>query len=226
MALLPLNHLDSLLGNLEAFSFLISMKLFVILILPFVASSILSARSVSLFDGKSFDGWEGPLSSFRIEDGAIVGGNLQTPIPKNQFLSTKKSYGDFELRFKFKLVGEKANAGVQFRTERIPNHHEVIGYQADMGGKYWGALYDESRRRVVLQGPDLEKLKEHIRFDGWNTYVIRCEGRHIQLWLNGHKTVDWHEPEDEIPLEGIIAVQIHSGPPTEAWYKDIMIEEL
>jgi hypothetical protein len=179
-----------------------------------------------MFNGKNFSGWEGPLESFRIEDGAIVGGNLQTAIPKNQFLSTKKKYGDFELRLKFKLLGKKANAGVQFRTKRIPNHHEVEGYQADMGGNYWGALYDESRRRKVLIGPDLEKFMQHVNVDGWNTYVIRCEGRHIQLWLNGHKTVDWNEPDDKIPVEGIIAVQIHSGPPTEAWYKDIMIEEL
>jgi hypothetical protein len=192
----------------------------------FALTPLLSAKPESIFNGKDFSGWEGPTDSFRIEDGAIVGGNLKTPVPKNQFLSTKKRYGDFELRLKFKLVGERANAGVQFRTERIPNHHEVIGYQADMGGGFWGALYDESRRRKVLQGPDLEKLKEHINFDGWNTYVIRCEGRHIQLWLNGHKTVDWNEPVDEIPVEGIIAVQIHSGPPTEAWYKDITVEEL
>ena len=195
-------------------------------LISFFCIGCLTANPVPLFDGKSFKGWEGPLQSFRIENGAIVGGNLNAPIPKNQFLSTKRRYGDFELRLRFKLVGEKANAGVQIRTERIPNHHEVIGYQADMGGKYWGALYDESRRRKVLQGPDLDKLKEYIDFEGWNTYVIRCEGRRIQLWLNGHKTVDWHEPEDDIPLEGVIAVQIHSGPPTEAWYKDIMIEEL
>jgi hypothetical protein len=194
---------------------------FILALAPF-----LSAKPVRIFDGKSFSGWEGPLESFRIEDGAIVGGNLNAPIPKNQFLSTKKRYSDFELRFKFKLIGEKPNAGVQFRTERIPNHHEVIGYQADMGGKYWGALYDESRRRVVLQGPDLETLSEHINYDGWNTYVVRCKGRHIQLWLNGHKTADWNEPDDEISGDGIIAVQIHSGPPTEAWYKDITVEEL
>ncbi len=216
----------SWLGNLESVVIAFGMKIFISVLFLISLSSLLSAKSVPIFDGKSFAGWEGPVESFRIEDGAIVGGNLKTAIPKNQFLSTKKRYGDFELRLKFKLVGERANAGVQFRTERIPNHHEVIGYQADMGGKYWGALYDESRRRVILQGPDLEKLSEYINFDEWNTYVIRCEGRHIQLWLNGHKTVDWNEPDDAIPVEGIIAVQIHSGPPTEAWYKDITIEEL
>ncbi len=201
------------------------MKFISTYLLFFALIPILSAQPVSIFNGKNFTGWEGPLESFRIEDGAIVGGNLRTPVPKNQFLSTKKRYGDFELRLKFKLVGEGANAGVQFRSERIPNHHAVIGYQADMGENYWGSLYDESRRHT-LQVPDLERLKEHINYDGWNTYVIRCVGRHIQLWLNGHKTVDWNEPVDEIPGEGIIAVQIHGGPPTEAWYTDITIEEL
>ena len=64
-----------------------------------------------------------------------------------------QEYGDFELRLKFKLLGgDGANAGVQFRTKRIPNHHEVTGYQADMGAGWWGALYDESRRNKMLVG--------------------------------------------------------------------------
>ena len=97
-----------------------------------------------LFDGKTLAGWEGNKEVFRIEDGAIVAGNLKQPIPQNEFLCTEKSYGDFELRLKAKLVGEGNNAGVQFRSKRIPNHHEVIGYQCDMGEAFgrnvWGAL--------------------------------------------------------------------------------------
>src|SRR5262244_3529705 len=88
-----------------------------------------------LFDGKSLNGWEGNLSVFRIEDGAITGGSLKESLPHNEFLCTTEEYDDFELRLKFKLLGDpaSANAGVQFRSKRIPNHHEVIGYQADMG---------------------------------------------------------------------------------------------
>ena len=83
-----------------------------------------------------------------VEDGTIVGKtNEGSP---NSFLATEKEYGDFELRLKAKLVGKGENAGVQFRSQRIPKHFEVIGYQCDMGsanGKsIWGALYDESRR--------------------------------------------------------------------------------
>ncbi|MCZ6795884.1 MAG: DUF1080 domain-containing protein, partial [Planctomycetota bacterium] len=186
----------------------------------------LSADTVALFDGKTFDGWEGPLESFRIEDGAIVGGTLDKRLPKNQFLSTKKSFADFELRLKFKLVGENVNAGVQIRSQRIPDHHEMMGYQADLGQRFWGSLYDESRRRRIVAQANLEELMSVLRPDDWNEYRIRCEGSRVRLWINGHQTVDYTEADDSIEQTGLIAIQIHSGPPSEAWYKDITIEEL
>lgn len=182
---------------------------------------------VGLFDGKSFAGWEGDLTIFRIQDGAIVGGSLERKIARNEFLCTTRSYGDFELRLKVKLLGgDGANAGIQFRTRRIPNHHEVSGYQADMGTGWWGALYDESRRNKVLKGPDQEKMKGVVKVDDWNDYVIRAEGPRIQIWINGVQTVDYLEEDPKIERDGVIALQIHGGPPSEAWYKDITLLDL
>src|SRR3989442_4633995 len=129
-----------------------------------------------LFDGKTFAGWEGDIDkTWRIEDGAIAGGSLEKTVPRNEFLCTKATFGDFELKVKFKLLGDrdKANAGVQFRTKRIPNHHEVSGYQADVGQGYWGALYDESRRNKVLAQPDKAVIEKLVKHDDWNEYVIR-----------------------------------------------------
>jgi len=181
-------------------------------------------KSVELFDGKTFAGWEGDLTIFRIQDGAIVGGTLERKIARNEFLCTTKTYGDFALRLKVKLLGgDGANAGIQFRTSRIPNHHEVSGYQADMGVGWWGALYDESRRNKVLKGPDQEKMKSVIKVDDWNDYVIRAEGRRIQLWINGVQTVDYVEEDPKIETTGLLCPQIHGGPPSEAWYKDITL---
>ena len=179
-------------------------------------------------DGKTFHGWEGNLDWFRIEDGAIVAGSLKKPAPRNEFLTTTKEYRDFELRLKVKLLGDptKANAGIQIRSRRIPNHHEMIGYQADMGQQYWACLYDESRRNKILAQPDAGTLRKALKPGEWNDYVIRCEGRRIQLWLNGVQTVDYTEADEAIEQTGLIAVQIHSGPPTEAWYKDIQIVEI
>jgi len=179
-----------------------------------------------LFDGKTFSGWEGNLEVFRIEDGAIVGGSLTRDVARNEFLCTEKEYGDFELTLKFKLIGKGANAGVQFRTHRIPNHHEVSGYQADMGDGWWGCLYDESRRNKVLARADDKLMKRILKRDEWNEYTIRCVGKRIQLILNGEMTVDYTEEEADIEDRGVIALQIHGGGPSEAWYKDIEIKEL
>jgi hypothetical protein len=200
-------------------------------LLPFAllgASSATQTKTVNLFDGKTFKGWEGNLNLFRIADGAIIGGTLKEPIARNEFLCTTQEYGDFELRVKFKLLGDpaKANAGIQFRTRRIPNHHEVIGYQADMGQNYWGALYDESRRRKVLAAPDAEAVNKILKREDWNDYVIRAEGKRIRLTLNGLQTVDYTETDEALEQKGLICVQIHSGPPSEAWYKDLRLTVL
>lgn len=178
----------------------------------------------AIFDGKTLEGWEGNEKFFRVEEGAIVAGTLKEQIPQNEFLCTKKKYENFELRLQVKLVPASGNAGIQFRTKRIPNHHEVSGYQADVGEGWWGKLYDESRRNKVLAGDD--KLGDKLKKEDWNDYVIRAEGKHIQLWVNGVQTVDYTEKDDNIDAAGVIAVQIHSGPPGEASYKNIRIKEL
>lgn len=188
-----------------------------------------AAEPKSLFDGKTFAGWEGDTkATWRIEDGAIAGGSLEKVVPRNEFLCTTKTYGDFELKVKFKLLGDRAraNAGVQFRTKRIPKHHEVSGYQADVGQHYWGALYDESRRNKVLAQPDKAVIEKVIKHDDWNEYVIRCEGPRIRLWLNGTLTVDYTEKDAQIERTGIIGLQVHGGAKAKVYYKDIRIEEL
>lgn len=179
-----------------------------------------------LFDGRSFDGWEGNLEIFRIEDGAIVGGTLEKRVARNEFLCTQDEFGDFELRLKFKVIGKGANAGVQFRSRRIPNHHEVRGYQADLGDGWWGSLYDESRRNKILVAADKSVVKSALKQGDWNDYTIRCQGPRIQLWINGTATVDYTEPDGKIEQSGLIGLQIHGGPPSEAWYKDIRIKKL
>ncbi len=193
-----------------------------------ISSLAVAAEPVTLFDGKTFTNWEGNQKVFRLEDGAIVGGQLKEKIPRNEFLASTKEYKNFELRLKFKVIGDdKANAGIQFRSRRIPNHHEMIGYQADLGNGYWGALYDESRRKKMLAGQDKQdEVLKVLKKGEWNDYRIRAEGKRIQLWINGVQSVDYTEPDDAIEQNGFIALQIHAGNPTEAWYKEIVIEEL
>lgn len=187
------------------------------------------AEPVKLFDGKTLAGWEGDTEkTWKVEDGVIVAGSLDTVVPRNEFLCSAKTYENFELRVTFKLTGDraKANAGIQFRTKRIPKHHEVSGYQADMGQDYWGALYDESRRNKVLAKPEKKVIEKLVKHDDWNEYTIRCEGPRVRLWLNGTLTVDYKEEDAKIEKSGIIGLQIHGGAKAKVYYKSVTIEEL
>ena len=189
------------------------------------------AKQVSLFDGKTFQGWEGDTNkTWRIADGAIVGGTLNEKVPRNEFVATKRSYTNFVLRLKFKLVGTEGfvNGGVQIRSQRTANPpNEMSGYQIDIGDpEWWGCIYDESRRNKVVAKSDIKEVNKVLKRDDWNEYVIRCESKRVRVTLNGYQAVDYTEPDDSIPQHGLIGLQVHGGGKTEVSYKDITIEEL
>lgn len=206
------------------------LPLLAVLFLPLACTPPGQSGMNALFDGESLKGWEGNPAYFRVEDGAIVAGDAGEAIPRNEFLCTEQRYGDFELRLEAKLTGEGKNAGVQFRSERIPGDHEVIGYQYDIGhseqGVIWASLYDESRRRTFLLHPEEAAIDRLHRPGGWNELVIRCEGPQVRFWFNGEAVLDYTEAADSLPRSGIICLQIHSGPPAEAAYRNIRIQPL
>jgi hypothetical protein len=193
--------------------------------------ALLFAGSVfgeSLFDGETLKGWEiqpKEVQWWRVEGGAIVGGSTQEKVPHNTFITPAKRYADFELTLQVKVTGENPNAGIQIRSERIKDHHEMMGYQADVGPGWWGKLYDESRRRKVV-GDWVSKEAGTAVKEGWNDYRIRAEGPRIRIWINEILTCDYIEKDPEIPLKGLIALQAHSGPPFEVRYRKIEIKEL
>lgn len=188
------------------------------------------SKEVSLFDGLTFNGWEGDtLNTWRIEDNMIIGGSLIKNVPENNFLCTRRSYSNFILKFKIKLVGHEGfiNAGLQFRSVRATNpSNEMIGYQADWGNEFWASLYDESRRNKTLASPDSTKVLTWIKQNDWNDYVILANNNRIRLFINGHKSVDYLESDTSIPLSGLIGLQIHGGGKAEVYFKELYIKEL
>jgi len=94
-----------------------------------------SPDPITLFDGRTLQGWECPESVFRVEDGCIVAGSMDTPLDHSYYLCTEETYADFELtlKAKFNSTGRHENGGVSFRAERVPGSTQVAGYQADMG---------------------------------------------------------------------------------------------
>ena len=203
------------------------------LLLPLALLSLaiaVQAEPVSLFDGKTLEGWDGDAKTWRVEDGTIAAGRLDEKAPRNEFIAAKRTYKNFDLKLKFKLLGSEGfvNSGVQFRSVRIENPpNEMSGYQADLGDPtYWGNLYDESRRKKTLVQADMVEVNKALRRNEWNDYRIRAVGRRIQIWINGLQTVDYTEADPSIPQEGLIALQIHGNGKTEVYFKEIVIEEL
>lgn len=189
-----------------------------------------AAETVSLFDGKTFAGWNGDTEhTWRIESGMIVAGSPETPAPRNEFLATDVEYDNFVLCLEYGVDCVKGcNAGIQFRSQRVPNHHEMVGYQADIAPSITGALYDESRRNKLLVVPpkDTQQRALALAKNGWNEYVIRCEGPRIRLAINGVEMADYTEPDQTIPQRGRIGLQIHGGFIGQIRYRAIRIEPL
>ncbi|MCZ6597091.1 MAG: DUF1080 domain-containing protein, partial [Planctomycetota bacterium] len=169
----------------------------------------------AFFDGESLAGWTGALGLWSVEDGEIVG--KTDGLARNEFLRSDMELRDFRLTFEVRLTGDQGNSGVQFRSREL-EHGEVAGYQADIGPGWWGKLYEEHGRAVLWD----QSGESHVVQGGWNTYEILAVGARVQTRINGHLCVDLHDPEGA--RSGIVALQIHSGGPTEIRFRAFRLE--
>jgi len=203
------------------------------------ASCGLSAAPAPLFDGKTLTGWDGDPKVWRVENGEIVGGSMAGN-PRNEFLTTKRTFYNFRLTLEYKLTGTEGfvNAGVQFRSQRTTNPpNEMIGYQADIGAGHTGSLYDESRRKKFLAraGTGVEaygvkadtEIAELEKKGEWNKYEVRAEGPRITIFLNGKATLDYTETDPSIDdAYGLIGLQIHGNCKAEIRFRNITLDPM
>ena len=209
----------------------------------------------SIFNGKDLTGWEGNPKLWSVKDGAITGQTTaENPAKGNTFLIwTNGTPGDFELRCSYKLVpGDDkgfANSGIQYRSKVFdPANWVVGGYQADMeaGPNYSGILYEErmtrgimaargekvvwdkdGKKQVVGSVGDAAEIGASIKKGDWNNYVIIAKGNHLQQFINGKQTVDVTDDcEAKRAMSGVLALQLHAGPPMMAQFKDIRLKTL
>lgn len=197
------------------------------MVLMCLATSMVHAAEegfTPLFNGKDLTGWEGREDLWKVANGMITGSS--PGLKQNHFLVTKEDFGNFEMRFEVRLQNPKENSGVQFRSQRLENSTEMTGYQADIGPGYWGSLYDESRRNKILAAAKPEVIQQTLKEKEWNDYVIRAEGKHITLSINGVTTIDYTEPDDAIPQKGKFGLQVHAGGPFQIDFRNIRIKTL
>jgi hypothetical protein len=179
-------------------------------------------ESSSFFNGKDLTGWEGLEQYWKVKEGALVGSH--EGLKFNTFLCSKHKYKDFELRFNVKLTGGGANSGVQIRSKiHDQEHFAVTGPQCDMGGPYWGSLYGENFGGM-MKAADPKLVEKVLKKDEFNSYYIKCVGKHVTIKLNGETTVD--DDFAKMPEEGIIAWQLHGGGAMTAEFRRIEFKDL
>ncbi len=203
-----------------------------------------------IFDGKSLDGWDGNPKFWRVEDGAITGQTTaENPTEGNTFLIWRHGeLDDFELKLEYRIVG--GNSGIQYRS--FENEAEwgkwvVGGYQADFeaGERFSGILYgerfrgilgnrgdktevgDDGKPTVTGKVGDSAELQSKIRKEDWNEYHISARGYRFQHRINGALTVDVTDNDMKRRLRsGILALQLHAGPPMKVQLRNIRLKRL
>lgn len=187
-------------------------------LLAAAADPLPAADPATFFDGKTLAGWDGDKDVWSVENGEIVG-KTATGLKKNNFLASKCEVTDFRLTVKVKLTPNKENSGIQFRSG-YDAKGIMAGPQADIGAEWWGKLYEEHQRGMLVD----KGARDHVKVDDWNEYIVEAKGDTVRMWLNGHKCVDYTDAK--LNTRGVIAFQLHSGGPMEVRFKDIKLEVL
>jgi len=203
-----------------------------------------------IFDGKTLDDWDGNPKFWRVEDGAIVGQTTKdNPTKGNTFIIWRGGKpADFELKVDYRLTNH--NSGIQFRSfedEKKYGKWVVGGYQADIaenkrfdgilyGEKYRGILCMRGKKAVIGENHkskvvgdigDPNELLKAVKQGDWNTYHIIAKGNHMTHSVNGAQMVDVVDEDKEMARkDGIIAFQLHAGPPMKVEFKNIRLKEL
>ena len=220
---------------------------------PAAAQDAPPAGFTSLFDGKTLKGWRGDPTIWAVRDGALTGGS-DKDIPANTFLIFERPYGDFELRYTYRMDGD-GNSGIQFRSSvRDEAKFSVRGLQVNVAPveqtERFGMLWEEGGRgELALVGHKMvidakgangrevktvlasvnprEKLYSIVKpYPAWNDVVVIVHGNHMVHAINGYLVFDAIDNDPESPKTGILAIQTHSGPPMHVQFKNLWIKPL
>ncbi len=200
-----------------------------------------------IFNGKDLSGWKGNPKLWSVEDGAITGTTTtDNPLKFNTFLIWEGEVADFVLELDYR-IGEQGNSGIQYRsTVKDADKFIVGGYQADIDAtmKFAGINYEERGRgilaqrgqRVTIDGKgkkkpekfaDATELGSKIKKADWNRYKVIARGNKVSHYINDElmsEVID--SQKDKAAMKGILAFQIHTGPPMKIQFKNVKLKKL
>lgn len=201
-----------------------------------------------IFDGRSMTGWETPDPTYwTVEEAAITGRiTKEHPCAVNQYLVWQGGeLADFELKLSSRLNGEGGiNNGFQFRSRLLPDH-DICGYQVDNNllTPWLVRLYDEYGRHTLAMRGERTRFDAAgqrtttrieaaggaawFRLEDWHEYHLTCLGPRITLRVDGRLAAEVEDLDGRRQeLQGVLALQLHSGPPTGVQFKDIRLKIL
>ena len=205
---------------------------FILLVFYFFSAAQTSNKWISLFDGKTLNGWKRGAgdAEYKVEGGAIVG---TTVVAKsNSFLITEKEFDNFVLELEAKIDDTTSNSGVQLRSHLDPNGNDgkgkVFGYQyeLDPSSRKWTAgIYDEGRRDWLYPLSLNHAAQDEFKLGEYNKIKIECFGNTIRTWING---VPAAMLVDTFDKKGFLGLQVHAvGKPEDAgknvYFKNIRL---
>ena len=226
------------------------MKLFSIILTSILVLSNANGEK-NLFDGKTLKGWNGDPKFWSVQNGSIVGQTTkENPTKGNTFIIWKGGkMNDFDLTLDYKI--ESGNSGIQYRSFVKPGKNDgwrIGGYQADFeaGDKFSGICYGEGFRGILsmrgqkttLTVDDKGKLKKDAKQFGdsaeigkavkkgkWNQYRITAKGFQFTHYINGVKTTELIDNDEKTRRkDGLLALQLHAGPPMKVYFKNIVLQ--
>jgi hypothetical protein len=225
-------------------------------LLPLAARSEPEEGFVSLFDGKSLDGWKigDNAMVFSVKDGMIV---MECPAsdhePAHLFYDGdvhQHNFKNFDLRVDV-MTYPKANSGIYFHTKFQQNGWPRLGLECQVNNSHsdWrrtGSLYGILNLTWGPETPSADNNQETIvvpqapvKDNEWYTQEIICQGSRITIKLNGKTMIDYNMPEGDtehklatgvtwLP-EGTFALQGHPPLPghiSKACFKNIRVKVL
>ncbi len=214
-------------------------------VLARVPARVTEAGFTPMFNGKDLTGWDGKPGWWKVEGGVLTAESTpEKPCEAPNYLVWRGGQpSDFELIADFRLSGA-GNSGIQLRSKALPNW-DTSGYQADMSGNgdLVGFVYEHNRgliagrgervtigpvgERVVQKLGDPAELLKTYKNEAWNTYRIICRGAEITLFINGTLMCQFTDHDaKQAASKGIIALQMHPGPPMKIEFKNIRRKEL
>ncbi len=208
-----------------------------------------AGAAVPVFDGMTLAGWDGDMDYWRVEDGCITGETTPArKLKKNTFLLWRAgTVSDFDIAFDYRILSDWANSGLQYRSRDIGSYL-VAGYQANIeSGVNNGMNYSEETGRGILalvgqrvwlgDGTtknrieaigDRTALLRSVKPKGeWNHYQLTATGTTMTILINGtllSETID--QSAKEADKSGILALQLHVGPPMKIQFKSFVLRPL